>query len=364
MAMEHVGLAGPAPTNPVDGSNAGNGSSEDDLLSALGAEDASEQTSGSGADASGKTGGDDLSRSPEASDDQGSGPADEAGQEDGQPRKRDRVQERIDELIARSKSAEESNRELKAQLDELRAKLEGKDGKPQDGDGSAAAFDPATSDPKFNDLSKQVTKAKAEADAARAMRRRLRTDPDAVVEMLKGKGIEVSDADGAADWLDDYAEAQRERYAEARDLLGQRKAEIEQGNAQAQRAWEAAAGLRYEWLKDESDPRHELIANARRQHPWVMKFPAGRAALAALADMAWHAKQQREGAGGTKPAGNPVKPGTVRPAGGGDGGGGPSARPGAAAGNPKGARHAELQRRLDQNPDDDEALAELLDGNL
>lgn len=362
MAMAQVGLAGPAGgSNPVDGSSAGTRSSEDDLLSALGAEDASDQTSGSGADASGTAGGDDLSQPSGQSDDQGSGPADD-GQDDGQPRKRDRVQERIDELIARSKTAEESNRELKKQLDELRAKLEGKDGKPQDGE--AAGFDPAASDPKFGELSQQVTKAKAEADAARAMRRRLRTEPDAVVELLKGKGIEVSDADQAADWLDDYAESQRERYAEARDALGQRKAEIEQVNAQAQRAWSAAAEIRYEWLKDESDPRHELIANARKQHPWVTKFPAGRAALAALADMAWHAKQQRSGqAAGTKPGGGDARPETVRPAAGGSGGG-PASRPGASPGASKGARHAELQRRLDQNPDDDEALTELLDGNL
>lgn len=360
--MESVGLAGPASTKPVDGSGAGTRSSEDDLLSALGAEDASDQTSGSGADASEKAGERDLTQPSAQSDDQGSGPADD-GQDEGQPRKRDRVQERIDELIARSKTAEETNRELKAQLDELRAKLDGKGEKPQDGDGAAAGFDPAASDPQFADLNRQVTKARAEVDAARAMRRRLRTDPDAVVELLKGKGIEVSDADQAADWLDDYTETQRERYSEAREGAAKRKTEIEAGNQQAQRAWGAAAELRYEWLKDESDPRHELIANARKQHPWVMKFPAGRAALAALADMAWNAKQQRGGANGGKPAAGEAKPGTVRPAGG-DGGGGPAARPGANAGATKGARAAELQRRLDQNPDDDEALTELLDGNL
>lgn len=359
--MDSVGLAGPAAATPVDGSSAGTRSSEDDLMSALGADDASDQSSGAEADASETPAGDDLSQTSAQSDDQDSGPADD-GQENGQPRKRDRVQERIDELIARSKTAEETNRELKAQLDELRTKLEGK-GEKQDADGGSSGFDPAASDPKFSELSKQVAKAKSEVEAARTMRRRLRQEPDAVIDLLKSKGINVTDADQAADWLDDYTEGQRERYAEAREGVAKRKAEIDIENDHAQRAWSAAAESRYEWVKDEADPRHQLIANAQKQHPWVMKFPAGRAALVALADMAHHAKQQRQGKPTTASQNNGgAKAGTVRPTT--SEGGGPSARPGSSPGASKGARAAELSRRLDQNPDDDEALTELLEGNI
>lgn len=360
--MDSVGLAGPAVSTPVDNSSAGTRSSEDDLLSALGADDASEQSAGAEADASGKPGGDDLSQPSAQSDDQGSGPADE-GQENGKARKRDRVQERIDELIARSKTAEETNRALQAQLDELRTKLDGKGEKQQDAEGGSSGFDPASSDPKFGDLSKQVAKAKSEIEAARTMRRRLRQEPDVVLELLKSKGIDVADADQAADWLDDYTEGQRERYAEAREGVAKRKAELDIENDHAQRAWSAAAEARYEWVKDEADPRHQLIANAQKQHPWVMRFPAGRAALVALADMAYHAKQQRQGTVANPQNNNGgARPSTVRPTT--SDGGGPSARPGANPGASKGAREAALARRLDQNPDDDEALTELLDGNL
>jgi hypothetical protein len=51
----------------------------------------------------------------------------------------------------------------------------------------------------------------------------------------------------------------------------------------------------------------------------------------------------------------------VRPSPG--GGGGPAARPG-LAGNTAAQRRAEIEKRLDLNPDDDEAMVELLAGGL
>ena len=353
MPMDQVGLSGSREANPVEGATPGSEIDEVDLLSGGGADATSQQDAdGAGADASGDSDGAELSQlSGEGADDQGSGPGEDQDG-NGKPRKRDRVQERIDELTSRWKSADERATRAEDRIRELEAKLKG-DGSS---DSTAPQFDPVTTDPKVSEFNGKLTKARSEADAARTMRRRIKTDPDQVVEALRKKGIDVADADAAADWLEDYEERQREVASDAREQLGQQKARVEAEITHASRAWDSAAEGRYEWLKDEADKRHELMANARKLYPWITKFPAGRAALAALADMAFHAAQKRQEAP-DKPARTPG----VRPAAAGNGA--PAARPGAASSTPQ-ARRSELEKRLDQNPDDDAALTELLGSGL
>lgn len=353
MPSNAVGLSGSRETKPVDGAAPGSETDEVGLLSEEGAEATSQQDAdGLETGVSEDSDGAELSQpSGDGADDQGSGPGDDAQDGDGKPRKRDRVQERIDELTSRWKSADERAGRAEERLRELEAKLQGDTG----ADGRGQEFDPIAADPKVSEFNGTLTKARSEADAARTMRRRLKADPDQVIELLRKKGIDVADADAAFDWLEDYEARQRDVASEARERLGQRKAEVQASNEHASRAWDAAAETRYDWMKDPADKRHELMANARKMHPWILKFPAGRAALAALADMAFHADQKRQE--GAKPTRAPG----IRPAGAGNGS--PASRPGTSQSTPQ-ARRGELEKRLDQNPDDDAALTELLGSGL
>lgn len=325
------------------------GASEtDDLLASLEADDSASSETGDGAaeaeDTDAET---DIDRQSDDSDEQGSHPAEDEEKEGDERPKRDRVQERIDKLSAKAKAAEERAAAAEKKLEEATS---GK--KPESG------FDPLEDEPQIRDLAGKADKARREIETARNLRRELRKDPDKVVALLQAKGVQVEDADAASDWLADYEDGQRDRHDEARNALGEARTQLKEVVAKQRRSWDAAAESRYAWLADEGDSRHELIRTAETNYPWVKKLPMARAVLATLADMVHEAKAPK-GKPAVRAQGEVRRP-TVQPSSGGNGA--PVRRPGGIS--DKATRLRELSARLDANPGDDDAMAELLEQGL
>lgn len=355
MAMERGGSADAATLDRSAGSGTsdGSGMGEDILLSALGADEetssAGNTAEGSVADAAGEAQGEtDLSQHSE-SDEQGS----DSGDEQGKPR-RDRIQERIDKLTSRFKSAEERAEKAEAELQKLRG-----------GTSQARGFDPVEDDPAISELATKAQAAQREADNARQLRRQLKTDPDRVLAFLKSKGREFADESEAADFLEDYEERQRDLRGEIRGDLAQKREQLAGTVRAQQQAWNSAVDARMPWLSDAEDPRHSYMQKAQSAYPWIAKLPAGRAALAFLADLVHEANTRKTTGkpGAQQPQQRQAPQGqnrpTVRPASAGTGG--PVGRPDSSD---RSGRRAEFERRLNQNPDDDEALAGLLEDGL
>jgi hypothetical protein len=374
MAME-TGRTTGAANSPVNDAGAGTGNDDDSLMSALDGDiESTGPVSGSAAaDAAGNaTGRDDLSQPSESTNEQGSDPAvseaPDAPEKAQKPQKRDKVQERINELTARRREAEDERDRLREELRKLKG---GKDS-PETAE-PRKSWDPIEEDPDLATIRKKAVSARTEAETARTLRRQMRGNAEHVLGVLRSRGVNVANEDEAAEWLEDYEADRREEHASVRADMATKKAQIEERVSRQQTAWQAAAEERYPWLRDEGDSRHDLMRDGLQQYPWIGRIPQGMAALAALADMAHAARSRRSGSGTaqgrgaatTAPAlgassGDARGP-TVRPSPG--GGGGPAARPG-LAGNTAAQRRAEIEKRLDLNPDDDEAMVELLAGGL
>lgn len=353
MDNQTAGNAGTSAANPVDGTDNGSMDSGDpfESLSLSGNTPEVGQPSDPVSSTEDGTG---SSESP-ATDagDQGSNPADD--DESGGRPKRDRFQERIDKLTAARKTAEEELEKSKTELTELRKKVQ----EYEAGATPAAAqqpFDMVESDETMVPLREAVNKTKAEVDSARGLRKRLKVEPDAVLELLQSKGVKVETAEEADEWLDDYATTQRERLGQKQAEMAVHRSKLEAVAAQQRGAWDAVAREEFPWVTttEEDDPRLQMLNNAEKAHPWISKVPQGRAALAALVDIVF----RRQKAANTKPA---ARPG-VRPSAG-NGGGGPAPRP-AINGTSKEQRAAAAAKRLDSNPEDDAAMADFLDGAL
>lgn len=354
MDKQNAGNAGTSAANPADGTDNGSMDSGDPFES-LSLSGNTSPDAGNPSDPvdSAEDGTGNIESPATDAGDQGSNPA-EGEDEEGRP-KRDRFQERIDKLTAARKTAEEELAKSKEELTELRKKVQ----EYEAGATPAAApqpFDMVESDETMVPLREAVTKTKAEVDSARGLRKRLRTEPDAVLELLQSKGVKVETAEDADEWLDDYVTTQRERLGQKQAEMAVHRSKLEAVATQQRGAWDAVAREEFPWVAatEEDDPRLQMLSNAEKAHPWIAKIPQGRAALAALVDIVF----RRQKAANTKPA---PRPG-VRPSAG-NGGGGPSARP-ATNGTGRDQRAAAAAKRLDSNPDDDAAMAEFLDGAL
>lgn len=315
--------------------SAGSDEVEDSLLSALDSTDPSnsETAQGALADAGENAEGEqDSSQHTNSDDEQGSDPGDD------KQARRDRIQERIDKLTAARKATEERNKELEAELAKLK------------GGNQSRGFDPVDDDPSVAQLASEAERSLREADQARTLRRQLKNDPEKVLSLLKARGREFADESEAADFLEDYEAKHRDIRAEKRAELAEQRTKLQTVVKQQTEAWNAEALRRFDWLKDDEDPRQEYIRKANATYPWLAKLPAGRAAVAFLADLV-HEAQNRKPA----PASAPAKKPGVRPSSG--GAGGPVGRP---SSGDRTERRAAMERRLDQNPDDDEAMVGLL----
>jgi hypothetical protein len=347
-----AGNAGTSAANPADGTDNGSMDSGDPFeslsLSGTNAPEAG-NTSDAGELPEDATG---NNESP-ATDagDQGSNPAED---DEGRP-KRDRFQERIDKLTAARKTAEEELDKSKTELTQLRKKLEEYEAGATPAT-AAQPFDMVESDETMVPLREAVNKTKAEVDSARGLRKRLKQEPDAVLELLQSKGVKVETAEDADEWLDDYVTTQRERLGQKQAEMAVHRSKLEAVATQQRGAWDAVAREEFPWVAttEEDDPRLGMLKNAEKAHPWIAKIPQGRAALAALVDIVFRRQKAANGKPGPKPG--------VRPSAG-NGGGGPAARP-ATNGTGKDQRAAAAAKRLDSNPDDDAAMADFLDGAL
>lgn len=352
MAKEVAGNAGASVVNPADGTDNGSMESGDPFeslsLSGKTPEAANPSDTAEGAE---EGAGSDESPAIGAGD-QGSNPAE--GDEGEGRQRRDRFQERIDKLTAARKTAEEELGKAKSELTELRKKVQ----EYEAGATPAAAqpFDLVDSDETMVPLREAVNKTKAEVDSARGLRKRLKTEPDVVLELLQSKGIKVETAEDADEWLDDYVTTQRERLGQKQAEMAVHRSQLEAVATQQRGAWDAVAREEFPWVAaaEVDDPRLQMLQNAEKAHPWIGKVPQGRAALAALVDIVF----RRQKAADAKPANRPG----VRPSAG-NGGGGPSAAR-SATNTSKEQRLAAAAKRLDSNPEDDAAMADFLDGAL
>lgn len=108
-------------------------------------------------------------------------------------------------------------------------------------------------DPELKPHRERATKAEAELQAARELKALLKTNPEAVAEQIRKVDPRVgSDDESLREWLNDYADTQRDKLAEAKATLG---------------AAEQAAGQRRQQM--ETAARTEARQQVDTVAPWV-----------------------------------------------------------------------------------------------
>lgn len=146
---------------------------------------------------------------------------------------------RLAKEIAKRKALEE-------RLEALEAKAEAKAS-------DAPQPEAGPDDPELKPHRELATKAEAELQAARELKALLRTNPEAVAEQIRKVNPRVgSDEESLREWLNDYADVQRDRLAEAKAKL----AATEQAVTQRRQQMEAQA-------RSEAQQQVDAVA------PWV-----------------------------------------------------------------------------------------------
>lgn len=227
--------------------------------------------------------------------------------------------------------------QLKAALEELR---ELKEAKAEAKAPEATQPEAGTDDPELKPHRERATKAEAELQAARELRALLKTNPEAVAEQIRKVDPKVgSDDESLREWLNDYADTQRDKLAEAKATLsaaeqaaGQRRMQMEaQARTEAKQQvdtvapWvkasvEVATQLREaeadgdtataSALRRKLDPRWNLFAQYMAT-PEVKRHPLGLKVAVALAEFDHRRTLATKPATVAKPAPNTVRPGTT-----------------------------------------------------
>ena len=233
---------------------------------------------------------------------------------------------RLAKEIAKRKALEE-------RLEALEAKAEAK--APE-----ATQPEAGTDDPELKPHRELATKAEAELQAARELKALLKTNPEAVAEQIRKVNPRVgSDEESLREWLNDYADVQRDRLAEAKAKLAateqavtQRRQQMEaQARSEAQQQVDAVAP----WVKAsvqvatqlreaEADGDTATVAALRRKldprwnlfaqymaTPEVKRHPLGLKVAVALAE--FDHRRTLAAKPTAKPAPNTVRPGTATP---------------------------------------------------
>ena len=233
---------------------------------------------------------------------------------------------RLAKEIAKRKALEE-------RLEALEAKAEAK--APE-----APQSEAGTEDPELKPHRELATKAEAELQAARELKALLKTNPEAVAEQIRKVNPRVgSDEESLREWLNDYADVQRDRLAEAKAKLAateqavtQRRQQMEaQARSEAQQQVDAVAP----WVKAsvqvatqlreaEADGDTATVAALRRKldprwnlfaqymaTPEVKRHPLGLKVAVALAE--FDHRRTLAAKPTAKPAPNTVRPGTATP---------------------------------------------------
>lgn len=233
---------------------------------------------------------------------------------------------RLAKEIAKRKALEE-------RLEALEAKAEAK--APE-----ATQPEAGTDDPELKPHRELATKAEAELQAARELKALLKTNPEAVAEQIRKVNPRVgSDEESLREWLNDYADVQRDRLAEAKAKLAateqavtQRRQQMEaQARSEAQQQVDAVAP----WVKAsvqvatqlreaEADGDTATVAALRRKldprwslfaqymaTPEVKRHPLGLKVAVALAE--FDHRRTLAAKPTAKPAPNTVRPGAATP---------------------------------------------------
>lgn len=230
---------------------------------------------------------------------------------------------RLAKEIAKRKALEE-------RLEALEAKAEAKTPEsPQPAAGPE--------DPELKPHREKAAKAEAELQAARDLKALLKTDPEAVAAQIRKVAPRVgADEESLREWLNDYADTQRDKLAEAKATLAateqavtqKRQQQAAQARAEAQQQvdsvapWvkasvQVATQLReaeadgdtatVAALRRKLDPRWNLFAQYMGT-PEIQRHPLGLKVAAALAEFD-HRRTLANKPAAAKPAPNTVRPG-------------------------------------------------------
>ena len=229
---------------------------------------------------------------------------------------------RLAKEIAKRKALEE-------RLEALEAKVQTKE--PE----ATAAETP--DDPELKPHRERASKADAELKAARDLKALLKTNPDAVAEQVRKVDPRVgADEESLREWLNDYADAQRDKLAEAKATLAAAEQTAVQRRQQMETTARAEARQQVEtvapWVKTsaavlnqlreaEADEDTATVAQLRRKldprwnrfaqymgTPEIKRHPLGLKVAVALAELDHRLELAR------KPAASaPAKPAAVRP---------------------------------------------------
>jgi hypothetical protein len=268
---------------------------------------------------------------------------------------------RLAKEIAKRKALEE-------RLEALEAKAQAKEP-----DAQPAA---TPEDPELKPHRERATKADAELKAARELKALLKTNPDAVAEQIRKVDPRVgTDEESLREWLNDYADDQRDKLAEAKATLtaaeqaaGQRRQQMETtARAEARQQVETVAP----WVQTSAEVLNQLreaaadedtatVAQLRRKldprwnrfaqymgMPEIKRHPLGLKVAVALAELDHRLELSR------KPAASATaKPAAVRP-----GATAPKAAP-RTTGQPA-SRQAIALKQFEQEPSEKALLAAL-----
>jgi hypothetical protein len=268
---------------------------------------------------------------------------------------------RLAKEIAKRKALEE-------RLEALEAKAQAKEP-----DAQPAA---TPEDPELKPHRERATKADAELKAARELKALLKTNPDAVAEQIRKVDPRVgTDEESLREWLNDYADDQRDKLAEAKATLtaaeqaaGQRRQQMETtARAEARQQVETVAP----WVQTSAEVLNQLreaeadedtatVAQLRRKldprwnrfaqymgTPEIKRHPLGLKVAVALAELDHRLELSRKPAASAS-----AKPAAVRP-----GATAPKAAP-RTTGQPA-SRQAIALKQFEQEPSEKALLAAL-----
>lgn len=251
---------------------------------------------------------------------------------------------RLNKEVARRKTAEDRVAELSAKLEELEAKVTGAE--------TSAPEAQAAGDPELAKHLAAEAKLQRELNEVRTLRQTLRMNPESVAEKVRKVDPNADTSpEGLRDWLDDYADQQREALTEAKTKRTAVETRLSLQAEQTRQLIQREVEARSPWLADEEDPRTPMVKRVMdlpelRNHPARLKVAV---ALVEYEHRARLAAAKATAAGKPAPKTTPtVKPRTA-----------PNAALAAKPGKGPNPLAAKMQQ-FEQSPSE-AALAELLD---
>jgi hypothetical protein len=320
-------------------------------------------------DLSNQAGGAEAHETP-AQTDSGTDPAEDAETGDTETEAETPAEDETPQTVPYRRLAKEiaKRKALEERLEALEAKAQAKEP-----DAQPAA---TPEDPELKPHRERATKADAELKAARELKALLKTNPDAVAEQIRKVDPRVgADEESLREWLNDYADDQRDKLAEAKATLtaaeqaaGQRRQQMETtARAEARQQVETVAP----WVQTSAEVLNQLreaeadedtatVAQLRRKldprwnrfaqymgTPEIKRHPLGLKVAVALAELDHRLELSR------KPAASATaKPAAIRP-----GATAPKAAP-RTTGQPA-SRQAIALKQFEQEPSEKALLAAL-----